>query len=235
MLLICINKKLQSSIINKQSTISYMFTIKQFTFSPVQENTYVLYNENKNAIIIDPGCYYKTEEATLKNFIEEKELTVKMLLNTHCHLDHVFGNKFIFDTYKTILKIHKNEELMLKYAPQAGEKWDLPFINYDAELEFLEEGETIFLDADELHIIAAPGHSPGHLCFYCKKQNFVIGGDVLFYESIGRTDLPMCNHDELLKNIKEKLFVLPDETIVYAGHGQHTNIAHEKKFNLFLQ
>ncbi len=212
-----------------------MFQIQVFTFSPVQENTYVLHNENNNAIIIDPGCYFTAEEETLKNFIDEKKLNVVKLLNTHCHLDHVFGNKYIYKTYNIIPIIHKNEEQMLKLAPLSAEKWGLPFDNYKGELSFVEEGEIIFLDVDELLVIAAPGHSPGHICFYCKKQNFIIGGDVLFYESIGRTDLPLCNHDDLIRNIKTKIFTLPDETIVYSGHGQYTTIKYEKEFNMFLR
>jgi len=212
-----------------------MFNIKVFTFSPIQENTYVLYNEHKNAIIIDPGCYFTTEEIALKQFIDDNKLTVTKLLNTHCHLDHVFGNKWVHKTYGLIPTIHKNEEQMLHLAPMAAERWDMPFDNYNGICNFIKEGDIINLDEDELFVIEAPGHSPGHICFYCKKQGFLIGGDVLFYDSIGRTDLPMCNHDELIKNIKEKLLVLPLETIVHSGHGQQTTIGREKEFNMFLK
>ena len=212
-----------------------MFHIKVFTFSPIQENTYVLFNERKNAIIIDPGCYFTAEEEELKQFIDENKLTVTKLLNTHCHLDHVFGNKWVHKTYDLIPTIHKNEEQMLHLAPMAAERWGMPFDNYSGLCNFIKEGDIINLDADELFVIEAPGHSPGHICFYCKKQEFLIGGDVLFYDSIGRTDLPMCNHDDLIKNIKEKLFVLPPETIVHSGHGQQTTIGREKEFNMFLR
>ena len=124
---------------------------------------------------------------------------------------------------------------MLSFVPISAERWGLPFDIYTGEVTFVEEGETIFLDEDELQVIAAPGHSPGHICFYCKKQNFIIGGDVLFYESIGRTDLPMSNHDDLIKNIKEKFFTLPNETIVHSGHGPATTIEHEKQFNMYVR
>lgn len=211
-----------------------MIQIKVFAFSPIQENTYVLYNERKNAIIIDPGCYFTAEEETLKAFIDDKKLKVVKLINTHCHLDHVFGDKWVCKTYDLKPIIHKDEEQMLQLAPIAAERWGLPFDNYKGDVIFIEEGETIFLDEDELFVIATPGHSPGHICLYCKKQNFLIGGDVLFFESIGRTDLPMCNHEDLIRNIKEKLFALPDETVVYSGHGRSTTISHEKRHNPFI-
>lgn len=212
-----------------------MLRIQVFAFSPLQENTYVLYNEHKNAIIIDPGCYFTAEEETLKSFIDEKKLKVVKLINTHCHLDHVFGDKWVCKTYDLKPIIHKDEEQMLQLAPIAAERWGLPFDNYKGDVIFIEEGETVFLDEDELFVIAAPGHSPGHICLYCKKQNFLIGGDVLFFESIGRTDLPMCNHEDLIRNIKEKLFVLPDETVVHSGHGRSTTISHEKRHNPYVK
>jgi glyoxylase-like metal-dependent hydrolase (beta-lactamase superfamily II) len=212
-----------------------MLHVKVFTFNPVQQNTYVVYNEAGKALIIDPGCYFTAEQEKLKQFLTENSLTLVQLLNTHCHLDHVFGNKWVHETFGIELFIHKNEELVLQYAPTSGQKWGLPFNNYDGPLHFLNEGDTIQLGEDELNVLLTPGHSPGSICFYCKQQNFVIGGDVLFYESIGRTDLPGGNHETLLTSIREKLFVLPKETIVYNGHGQSTTIGHELLHNPFLQ
>jgi len=211
-----------------------MLKIKSFTFNPIQENTYLLYNEFKQCIIIDPGCYFDEEKELIKKYISQNSLQPTMLLNTHCHLDHVFGNKFIAETYQLPLQIHEKEKLVLAYAPTSGLMYNLPFDNYAGEFIGLKEGDKILLGQDELKIIEAPGHSPGSICFYCAKQNFVIGGDVLFQGSIGRTDLPMGDHQALLNNIKNKLLVLPGETVVYSGHGPATTIGEEKMNNPFL-
>ncbi len=211
-----------------------MLQIKVLTFNAVQENTYVLYNEFKECIIVDPGCYSDEEKEALKDFIEKNGLQPKMLINTHCHLDHVFGNKYVAEAYQLTLQIHKNEEEMLQMAPASGLMFNLPFDNYTGQLIFLKEDDIISLHDDALKVIEAPGHSPGSICFYCEKQKFIIGGDVLFYQSIGRTDLPGGNHESLIKNIKEKLFLLPDGVKVYPGHGPATTIGDEKKYNPYL-
>ena len=212
-----------------------MLKVKVFIFSPIQENTYLLYNEEGKALIIDPGCYSKEEQETISRFITAESLVPVQLLNTHCHLDHVFGNKWVYDTYHTPLHIHPKEETMLQLAPLSGEKWGLPFVNYSGPLHYLNEGDTIQMGNDALRIILAPGHSPASICFYCEAQQFIIGGDVLFRESIGRSDLPGGNHETLLKSIREQLFTLPDEVVVYPGHGLKTTIGHEKAHNPFLQ
>lgn len=211
-----------------------MFLIKVLTFNPVQENTYVLYNDKNECVVVDPGCYSDEEKEILKSFIDKNHLQPKILINTHCHLDHVFGNKYVAEAYQLTLQIHKNEEYILQMAPTSGLMFNLPFDNYTEELKFLKEGDVVSLGNDHLEVIEAPGHSPGSICFYCKKQKFIIGGDVLFYGSIGRTDLPGGSQESLVKNIKEKLFKLPDDVKVYPGHGQATTIGDEKRHNPYL-
>ncbi len=212
-----------------------MIHIDSFTFNPVQENTYVLSNEKGDALIIDPGCYFPAEEVMLAEHLAGKGLKPVQLINTHCHLDHVFGNKWAAEKYGLELFIHPLEEKMLEFAPQSGLMWGLSFENYKGPLHFLNEGDTVTLGTDTLQVLLTPGHSPGSICFYSASQNFIIGGDVLFRESIGRTDLPNGNHAQLLQSIREKLFVLPDETIVYNGHGPSTTIGHEKRSNPYVK
>ena len=211
-----------------------MLKIKSFVFSPIQENTYVLYNESNQCIIIDPGCYFPEEKDELAAFITQSGLKPVMLLNSHCHLDHVFGNKFVAESYGLTLQLHEKEKAMLDFAPASGLMYDMPFDNYVGEFIYLKEGDTILLGKDELKVIEAPGHSPGHICFYCASQHFIISGDVLFNRSIGRTDLPGGDHQMLIDNIRTKLFILPEETVVHSGHGPLTTIGEEKRENPFL-
>lgn len=222
-----------------------MLYIKYFPFSPIQENTYVLYNDEGNACIIDPGCYAGYEKKQLAAFIETNKLKPGLLLNTHCHLDHVFGLDWAAETYQLVPHIHFSEKKMLEMAPASGNMWNLPFKGYDGDLQWLKEGDKIQLGSDELWVIYAPGHSPGHVCFYSPVSGmfdgkllpggFVIGGDVLFKQSVGRTDLPGGNHQVLIESIRTQLFTLPDDTVVFPGHGDPTTIGDEKKYNPFLQ
>ena len=212
-----------------------MIKVKVFTFSPIQENTYLLYNDQRKAIIIDPGCYFTAEQETLKNFIKDTKLEPVQLLNTHCHLDHVFGNKWVHETYGLELYLHAQEEAVLQRAPASGERWGMPFSNYKGPLHFLAHGDKVHLGTDELQVILAPGHSPGSICFYHAAQEFLVGGDVLFHESIGRTDLPGGDHATLLNSIREQLYVLPESVTVYPGHGPSTTIGHEKRHNPFVR
>ena len=212
-----------------------MLTVKSFVFNPVQENTYVLYNDKDACCIIDPGCYFGNERRILQEFVEQNKLRPKILLNTHCHLDHVFGNKFIHDEYGLLLHLHEKEKPVLEYATEAGLQWNMPFENYRGDLILLKEGDIITLDDDQCSVLFTPGHSPGSICFYCEAQQFIIGGDVLFRLGIGRTDLPGGDYETLIASIREKLFRLPDAVTVYSGHGEPTTIGYEKKHNPFLQ
>jgi glyoxylase-like metal-dependent hydrolase (beta-lactamase superfamily II) len=212
-----------------------MLTVQPFTFNPIQENTYILYNEKGDCCIIDPGCYFAAEEQALKGFIEQNKLKPVLLLNTHCHLDHIFGNRFVHKTYNLLLHLHLLEKPVLEYGPAAGQLWQLPFDNYDAEAIFIDEGQTVRIGDEELHILFTPGHSPGSISFYSKEHKFVISGDVLFQGSVGRTDLPGGDFAILEESIKTKLYTLPADTIVYPGHGDSTTIGDEIKDNPFVK
>lgn len=217
-----------------------MLSIKAFTFNPVEENTYVLYNEKKECCIIDPGCYFPEEKEELKTTIEIAGLRPVLLLNTHCHLDHVFGNQFVYETWGLPLHIHEKEKPVLDFAPQSGLMWQMPVEDYTGPLNYLKEGTSIKLgneeaDSNRLVIRFTPGHSPGSVSFYHEAGGFVIGGDVLFNGSIGRTDLPGGDFDVLIKSIQTEFFTLPDETKVYSGHGPVTTVGFEKMNNPFVK
>lgn len=211
-----------------------MLTLRHFTFNPIQENTYVVYNEQGECCIVDPGCYFPAERNELKDFIDENRLLPKYLLNTHCHLDHVFGNKFVHETWGLELYTNELEKPVLDYAPVSGKSWGIPFDNYSGPLHWLKAGDEIAIGNDRLLVLFTPGHSPGHISFYSAADGFVLSGDVLFRRSIGRTDLPGGNFDTLIRSIREQLFVLPAETKVYSGHGDPTTVGAEKKDNPFL-
>lgn len=211
-----------------------MLQVKSFEFNPIQENTYILYNEFNECIIIDPGCYYDDEKQVLKDFINENKLLPKILLNTHCHLDHVFGNAFVAAEFDLVPEIHENEKAVLDFAPTSGLMYDLPFVNHIGEVKYIKEGDIIRLGNDELKVFLTPGHSPGSLSFYSAADGFVISGDALFYRSIGRTDLPGGSSEMLIASIKKHLFTLPENTKVYSGHGRETTVGDEIKENPFF-
>ncbi|MBK0381989.1 MBL fold metallo-hydrolase [Pedobacter sp. SD-b] len=209
--------------------------LKAFENNPYQENTYLVFDaQTKDCAIIDPGMYTAAEQNAVVNFIKQNGLKPMLLLNTHCHIDHVLGNKFIFDQYGLKPMFNKGELPLLQavpaYAPQQGFNYEL---SPEPE-EFLPENGTIKLGNGELTLLFTPGHSPAHLCFYSKADGFIIGGDALFKGSIGRTDLPGGNHQTLLASIENQLFILPEEVEVYPGHGPHTTIGFEKSHNPFF-
>lgn len=208
--------------------------VKKFTFNPFQENTYILYDESKECIIIDPGCYSGAEQDELFSFIESNKLNPVKLVNTHCHLDHICGNKFVADTWNLALEASLDDAYNLDLSVQAGIKYGVPIVPSPEIAVDLKEGATIRFGTSELQILSTPGHSKGSLSFYTKESQFVIAGDALFQMSIGRTDLPGGDYDTLIQAIRTKLFTLPGETLVYSGHGDETTIEFEIKNNPFL-
>lgn len=211
-----------------------MIRIKIFVFNPFQENTFVLSDETGECVIIDPGCNNQNEKDSLREYITSNGLTCKKLINTHGHVDHVLGNAFVAEAYHPEMLIHKDDAFLLDEAPEHGR-----IFGFDVEMPpqptaFAEEGQTIPFGNSELHILHVPGHSPGSIALYCKEQNFVIAGDVLFKGSIGRTDLAGGDYDQIMKSIFSKLMTLPQDTIVYPGHGPSTTIHEEALSNPFL-
>lgn len=210
-----------------------MVTIQPFTFNALAENTYVVFDETKECVIIDPGCYDREEKTEISNFIEEEKLKVKYLLNTHCHVDHVLGNHFIKEKYRVSLLIHPDDAITLRsvsaYAPMYG------FQSYEPSEadQFIKEGDVIKFGNTSLKVLFLPGHAPGHVGFYESNEKVILSGDVLFDGSIGRTDLPGGNFQTLMHSIQQKMFLLPDETEVFPGHGPTTTIGKEKVSNPF--
>ena len=211
-----------------------MLNVKIFQFNPLQENTYLIFNEEQHCMVVDPGCYSDQERQQLLQFVASKGLRPVLLVNTHCHLDHVFGNMFIHEQFGLELHIHEGEQKVLEMAPTSGLMWNLPFDNYQGKLHFIDESLPLQLGNDRLEILFTPGHSPASISFYSQKDDLLIAGDVLFRESVGRTDLPGGNPDILAQSIRTKLYTLPNETIVYPGHGIPTTIGHEKHHNPFI-
>lgn len=209
--------------------------IQSFTFNPFDENTYVIYDETRECVIIDPGCYMNEEKAELIAFIEEKKLSPTMVLNTHCHVDHIFGNKFLFDKYGLLPICHQLELKLLDAAGEYSKQWGIFLEPSPHPQKFLEEGDLVQFGSSSLEVLFTPGHSPGSVCFYNSKEKILIGGDVLFQMSIGRTDLPGGHHQTLLDSITQKLFVLPADVKVFSGHGPTTTIGFEKMYNPFLK
>lgn len=210
-----------------------MLRIKKFTFNPFGENTYVLFDDSKECVVIDPGCYEKAEQQELTAFIDSNQLVVKMLLNTHCHIDHVLGNAFVKRKFNVGLFINPIEEPLLRAVKSYASNYG--FFQYEDSVAdgFLTEKDVVAFGEQKLQILFVPGHSPGHIAFYDEASKILVGGDVLFENSIGRTDLPGGNFNTLINSIHEKFFTLPDDVTVYCGHGEETSIGFEKRTNPF--
>jgi len=211
-----------------------MISVKKFTFNPVQENTYVVYDETGECVIIDAGCNDENERRELDNFISNEHLKPVRLINTHCHFDHIMGVNHCRTKYHLQFEIHPAELPLVEQAAEHGDMFGIPMEPVAAPDSFFNEGDQLTFGNSYLQVIAAPGHSPGGVVFYNPEQKILIAGDVLFYGSIGRTDLPGGSFERLVSNIKTKLLTLPEETIVYSGHGTETTIGFEKKKNPFL-
>ena len=209
--------------------------IERFIFSPFQENTYVVWDEDtKETIIIDPGCLDNNEEVTLKSFIIKNNLNVKYLLNTHGHLDHIFGNAFVKETFNPIHYVPKKDMPLFERAKEQAEHFGLSMKPSPKPDEFFDESIPLFIGKKEIQFLFTPGHSPGEFCFLFPSENICFSGDVLFRESIGRTDLWGGDLEVLKNSINTKLFILPNNTVIYPGHGEKSTIEHEKKNNPFL-
>lgn len=212
-----------------------MITIKNFVFNSFQENTYVLYDETKECVIIDAGCYFEGEQQALKSFINENDLKPVKLLNTHCHVDHLFGNKYVADEFQLSVTAHKEDAFLIDNAVAHGMSFGITVDQPPQVGDFVEEEDEITFGNSKLKVLHVPGHSPGGLAFYNEEQKFVFVGDSLFAGSIGRTDLPAGDYDTLIGSIKSKLMSLGDDVVVYTGHGPATTIGDERKNNPFLQ
>lgn len=211
--------------------------IKIFEFNPIAVNTYVLYDETGECVIIDAACFFPHEQQELLKFINEKKLVVKHLLNTHLHFDHVFGVNFIEAQFDVKMKAHKADKFLLANMEQQMAMFGFPANgDYIPTLtNYIDENDIIEFGNQKLTIMHVPGHSPGSLVFYNKQEGVVVSGDVLFNGSIGRTDLPQGDHNSLIDGIKRKILTLPDNTVVYPGHGPATSVEGEKRINPFLQ
>jgi hydroxyacylglutathione hydrolase len=209
--------------------------LKTFTFNAFQENTYVVFDQSKQCVIIDPGCYDKHEEDALTQYIDLAGLKPVLILNTHCHIDHVLGNAFVADKYNIPLQVPKNEEAGLKIALLYGQTFGFSMRESPKPASYIFDNDVLEFGNTKLQCISAPGHSVDSMCFYNHNTKTLFGGDVLFYQSIGRTDLPGGNHAQLIQSINTRLFSLPDDVIVYPGHGNPTQIGFEKKHNPFLK
>jgi glyoxylase-like metal-dependent hydrolase (beta-lactamase superfamily II) len=198
-------------------------------------NAYILYEETGECILIDAACYETQEKATLIEFIEGNKLKPVRHLNTHCHIDHILGNGFVYDTFGLRPEYHEASLPFIAGAKEIAASFGYTLDEQMAPARFLLENEKITLGGTTLEVLYTPGHADGSVCFYSKDQDFIITGDVLFRDTIGRTDLPSGNLELLLKSIREKLFPLPGQTVVYPGHGPQTLIGYEKENNPFVR
>lgn len=208
--------------------------IATFTFNPFSENTYVLYDETKDCIIVDPGCYTEEEQTQLTDFIAQHALVPVHLVNTHCHIDHVLGNKFVSDRYGLFLTSHAGEQVVLDAQPTVSQMYGISYLRSPDIKVFLAQDDILTFGNTSLKVLFTPGHSPASISLYNHESMQLIAGDVLFDGSIGRTDLPGGDFKTLIDSITTQLLKLDDKVVVYSGHGEITTIGKERRSNPFL-
>lgn len=215
--------------------------IKAFTFNPFQENTYVVSNNAGDALVIDPGCSNPQEEARLHNYLIEEGLRLQCIVNTHLHIDHVLGNRFLEETFGVRSMAHQSDAFWLERLPEQAKMFGIPLLRDVPQVGIpLVEGDRIWLgkegspEAECFDVFEVPGHAPGHIVLYNANNACLFAGDVLFKGSIGRTDLIGGNYEQLIDGIRSKLLVLPEDTDVFCGHGPVTSIGKEKQHNPFI-
>jgi hydroxyacylglutathione hydrolase len=212
-----------------------MIKVEKYIVNPLQENTWLVYDDSLECIIIDAGFHYRDEKEEIVSVIAENNLKPVKLINTHCHFDHMLGVEFLRDQYNIPFLVHESDLFWVEKAVEQGEFFGFNMNPVSPPDGFIKAGEPLKFGNSSLDVIHVPGHSPGHVVFHAADDKFIIAGDVLFYGSIGRTDLPGGDYRTLITSINEKLFVLPDETIVYCGHGPETTIGFEKMNNPFMK
>lgn len=212
-----------------------MLRIAQFTFNAFSENTYLLSDAKGNTVIIDPGMTDASEDSMLFEYIAEEHLTPRLILNTHCHLDHILGNSAAASHFGIPMWCHANELQVIERASATSLMFGIPYRPTVMPARTIEEGEIITVGEITLRTLFVPGHAPGHLAFVHEADRVVFSGDVLFQGSVGRVDLPGCNASDLIESIQNKMYILPDDYTVYSGHGPSTTIGHEKEHNFFVR
>jgi glyoxylase-like metal-dependent hydrolase (beta-lactamase superfamily II) len=213
-----------------------MLQILQYPFSPLLINTYILVAPNKECVVIDPGAFFEDEKKFLLNEIETRQLKPVALWQTHAHFDHVFATKLMVDKFSLKPKIHELEKPVIERVPQAMMLYNLAFDNYTGDFEFFLPNEKyIYFNEYPFEIIHTPGHSHGSVSYYCAAQNFIVSGDVLFKNSIGRYDLPGADFETLKHSLLTKIYTLPPQTKVYNGHGEPTTVGYEMRNNPFVR
>lgn len=211
-----------------------MLHIQSFVFNAFQENTYVIYNEQGQCWIVDPGMYDSNELSYFFNYISDNRLKPQAIINTHTHLDHIFGVNAVVEKYNIPFRIHELDKPVLNGAAGSAMLFGFDFKDIPQPDSFIEANVGLQLGDDTLDVLLVPGHSPGSIAFHHAAGGWVIAGDALFNGSIGRTDLPGGNHAQLINSIKTELFALPEKTIVLSGHGPETTVGNEKRTNPFL-